>query len=64
MRVKTGKYYWTRRKFWGGFDLWLEEKITNDKFYPEYEYYKYRKGNLSDLGELGIMHDNMSSKFK
>jgi len=62
---KTGKYYF-KPKFFGGWDLYFEEKLTvcKDKL-PTEVYYEYRKGNkISDMGELGLLHDNMKSKFK
>jgi len=58
MITKTGKYYF-KPKLFGGFDLYIEEKIISDKFYPPIQdKYRYRKGTLTDLIELKIIHDN------
>lgn len=56
MKVKTGKWYFKPNIF-KGFDLYVEERIINDGFYPEYSYTQYRKGNLVDLCELGLHND-------
>jgi hypothetical protein len=61
---KTGRWYF-KPKFFGGFDLYIEEKITYNSFYPHIqEEYRYRKGNLSDLCELGLHNDTMNIKIK
>jgi hypothetical protein len=63
MKVKTGKWYF-KPKIFGGFDLYVEERITNDKFYPKYDYTRYRKGNLVDLCELGLHNDQNKPTYK
>jgi hypothetical protein len=46
----TGNYFWTKRWF-GGFNLWVEIKYTEGWDIWET---KYIKGNIADMNSLGI----------
>lgn len=47
----TGKYFWTERRF-GGFNLWVE--IDDSSMAVGGNRFKYVKGNLADMNQLGI----------
>lgn len=60
MKKLTGKWYF-KPKFFGGYNLYVEEKQTslhyNDK-------YTYRKATFSELFELGLLHNGMKCQTK
>lgn len=56
-RRLTGKFYIKRRKFWGGFDIMVEETGNTTCSFdfstsPDITY--WRKGDESDFKKLGL----------